>query len=66
MARVHTVITTQRSEKKIDCRYRPIDKNLGEQVLPVGIAYAAGYPGGACGEDFEILRLIPEGERDWR
>ncbi|MFA6930387.1 MAG: methionyl-tRNA formyltransferase [Lentisphaeria bacterium] len=65
--RVHTVITTQRGEKKIQIvNAVPIEGNFGEQVLPGQILpMRRDILAIACGEGFlKILRLIPEGRKE--
>jgi len=65
--RVHTVIMTQRGEKKIQIVDAvPIDGNFGEQVLPGQILpMRRDILAVACGEGFlKILRLIPEGRKE--
>jgi len=65
--RVHTVIITQRGEKKIQIVDAvPIDGNFGEQVLPGQILpMRRDILAVACGEGFlKILRLIPEGRKE--
>jgi methionyl-tRNA formyltransferase len=65
--RAHTVLTTQRGDKKIQITDAvPIEGNFGENVLPGQILpMRRDILAVACGEGFlKIMRLIPEGRKE--
>ncbi|NMA43550.1 MAG: methionyl-tRNA formyltransferase [Oligosphaeraceae bacterium] len=65
--RVHTIVGTQRGEKKIQIvEAVPIEGNFGDAVVPGQILpMRRDIFAVACGEGFlKILRLIPEGRKE--